>query len=549
MTDRISLNQLRTNSDYDLVSLYEDNVDEEEADSLYAHGSNNNEYYEPEQFNTKFGESHDSFSYFQLNCRGLSSNWDAFHDLICDLHGTNFSFDFIGISELFQCDKDPRISLSGYHNIITRCRMNSPRGGVGLFIKDNITYTVREDISLFIPHVLESLFIETTLPSGKHSIIGLIYRPNTEPLADLDIFSTSLFGILDIINNERKQCIIMGDMNINLLKFDTHSKTNDYLNNIFSHGFMPVITKPTRVTSVTASLIDHIYTNNIIHPGSSGIIINDVADHFGTFHISTNKRNVKLKNINKSRCFSEHNIHTFKDILEKTNFEHINQINDANAAYKEFMILYHEAFDKAFPLRNVTYKNKRIKREPWITTGIIKSSKTKSKLLAKKLKQPTDENIQTYKQYNNILTKTKKAMKKAYFQNALNENKYNIKKVWSILKIAISKQNNKSSFPLTFMINDAPISDRSHICESFNDYFSSIGIQTSKNVPKSDKSFSSYMPNQSRNSMYLEPIEPQTVLEATNKLKTKLSSGHDNISTKLIKETINQTLEPLTYNK
>ena len=259
------------------------------------------------------------------------------------------------------------------------------------------------------------------------------------------------------------------------------------------------------------------------------------------------KPNVKFKNINKSRCFSEHNIHTFKDILEKTNFEHINQINDANAAYKEFMILYHEAFDKAFPLRNVTYKNKRIKREPWITTGIIKSSKTKSKLLAKKLKQPTDENIQTYKQYNNILTKTKKAMKKAYFQNALNENKYNIKKVWSILKIAISKQSNKSSFPLTFMINDAPISDRSHICESFNDYFSSIGIQTSKNVPKSDKSFSSYMPNQSRNSMYLEPIEPQTVLEATNKLKTKLSSGHDNISTKLIKETINQTLEPLTH--
>ena len=94
---RISLNQLRTDSNYDLISLYEDNEDED-ADSPYAHGTQNCEYYEPEQFNTKFGELRDSISYFHLNCRVLSSNWDAFHELLCDLHGTKFSFDFIGIS-------------------------------------------------------------------------------------------------------------------------------------------------------------------------------------------------------------------------------------------------------------------------------------------------------------------------------------------------------------------------------------------------------------------------------------------------------------------
>ena len=49
------------------------------------------------------------------------------------------------------------------------------------------------------------------------------------------------------------------------------------------------------------------------------------------------------------------------------------------------------------------------------------------------------------------------------------------------------------------------------------------------------------MPNKLKNSMYLELIESQVVLEA------KLSSGHDNISTKLIKETINQTLQPITH--
>ena len=247
---------------------------------------------------------------------------------------------------------------------------------------------IRDDINIFIPHVFESVSIETTPLSGKHSIIGLIYRPNTKPLADLDIFATSLSEILDIINNEHKQSIIMGDMNINLLKYDTHSKTNDYLNNLFSHGFLPLITKPTRVTPVTASMIGHIYTNNILHPG-----------------------------------FSERNTSVFKDLLEETNFDPICQINDPNEAYTKFMKLYQEAFDKAFPLTDMTPKNKQIKKEPWITKGIIKSSKTKSKLLLKKTKKNNDENIRIYKLYNNILTKTKKAMKRTYFQNALNESK------------------------------------------------------------------------------------------------------------------------------
>ena len=165
--------------------------------------------------------------------------------------------------------------------------------------------------------------------------------------------------------------------------------------------------------------------------------------------------------------------------------------------------------------------------------------KTKSKLLLKKTKKPNDENIRIYKLYNNILTITKKAMKRTYFQNALNENKYNIEKMWSVLRTAtISKQNNKSSFPQTFLINDAPTNERSQICESFNEYFSNIGLKTSQNVNTSDKHFSHYMPNKLKNSMYLEPIESQVVLEAAIKLKAKLSSGHDNISTKLIKETI-----------
>ena len=78
-------------------------------------------------------------------------------------------------------------------------------------------------------------------------------------IADLDIYTTTMYDIMDIISKERNKCVIMGDMNIDLLKFESHRKTNAYLDNIFAHGFLPVIVKPTSICNSSATLIDHIY--------------------------------------------------------------------------------------------------------------------------------------------------------------------------------------------------------------------------------------------------------------------------------------------------
>ena len=100
------------------------------------------QYYEPDQFCTKV-QNVKAFSYFHLNCRGLSANWDAFRDLLIDLHGEHFSFDIIGISEIFKCDNDSRLNLTGFHDLIKHTRDDDSRGGVGLFIRDHIKYKIR----------------------------------------------------------------------------------------------------------------------------------------------------------------------------------------------------------------------------------------------------------------------------------------------------------------------------------------------------------------------------------------------------------------------
>ena len=234
---------------------------------------------------------------------GLSSNWESFTNLICELHSDTFMFNFIGISEIFRHSGDMRLNLPGYHNLISRSRDDGPRGGVGLFIQNHITFKIREDISVFIPHVFESVFVEVSTKSSKNEIIGVIYRPNTEPYADMDIFYSTLSEIMNLINKEQKHCTIMGDMNIDLLKFESHHKTEDYLEDIFCNGFLPVIVKPTRISASSATLIDHIYTNNITNPSHSGIIITDVADHFGVFHINNSKSSQIINSVYQKEMF------------------------------------------------------------------------------------------------------------------------------------------------------------------------------------------------------------------------------------------------------
>ena len=61
------------------------------------------------------------------------------------------------------------------------------------------------------------------------------------------------------IKEENKVSYLMGDFNIDLLKVNIHAKTNKFVNDVISQGFLPKITRPTRITPHSATLIDHIY--------------------------------------------------------------------------------------------------------------------------------------------------------------------------------------------------------------------------------------------------------------------------------------------------
>ena len=65
--------------------------------------------------------------------------------------------------------------------------------------------------------------------------------------------------------------LLLRDVNIDFLKYNKDAQTSEYLDMLFDLGFMLVITKATRVTDHTSSLIDHIYTNTPEKVITSGI--------------------------------------------------------------------------------------------------------------------------------------------------------------------------------------------------------------------------------------------------------------------------------------
>ena len=58
---------------------------------------------------------------------------------------------------------------------------------------------------------------------------------------------------------------LLGDVNLDINKFNRSTLAQNYLDGLISKGFFPIITQPSRVTDTFASIINHIITNDLSH--------------------------------------------------------------------------------------------------------------------------------------------------------------------------------------------------------------------------------------------------------------------------------------------
>ena len=101
-----------------------------------------------------------------------------------------------------------------------------------------------------------------------------------------DLFLKSLTKRL-IYQKKKKEVILLGDFNIDLIKSNSNANASEFLDVIYSSNLLPHITSPTQLTSRSHTLIDNIFSN-INEECTSGNIINTISDHLGQFLIIPN---------------------------------------------------------------------------------------------------------------------------------------------------------------------------------------------------------------------------------------------------------------------
>ena len=94
--------------------------------------------------------------------------------------------------------------------------------------------------------------------------------------------------------------------------------------------------------------------------------------------------------------------------------------------------------------------------------------------------------------------------------------------------------------------NNIVITDKKTVSNKFNDYFVDVGKKFAQQIPKSDPSFRSYLPEANRESIFLTPTDQQEIRNIKLNIRNS-APGHDGISSKVINPVIGILLPTLTY--
>ena len=82
---------------------------------------------------------------------------------------------------------------------------------------------------------------------------------------DLTEFNCNYLNkLLENISREQKSIFLLGDFNVNLLNYNEHNQTNEFLNSLASNSFIPLIFKPNKITSYSNTLIDKYFQTLLI---------------------------------------------------------------------------------------------------------------------------------------------------------------------------------------------------------------------------------------------------------------------------------------------
>lgn len=480
-----------------------------------------------------------SFSILHVNAQSLNNKICNFKTM---LHKLNHEFKVLAITESWLKDSDfctsSEFDTPNYSKISLERATGKSGGGICAYVHDTVTYKCRNDISKSTAF-MEALFLECVNTRAKNTIIGICYRP---PDGDQKKFSEEMSQIYTKLSKENKKILLVGDFNMDCLKCKINKNIEEFYQNFFEKGMVPVINKPTRVNLRSCTAIDNIFINHLF--GTQflpGIIKTDFSDHFPIF---LTMKDIEITKQNKTTRVRYHLItedrkQAFKYSLENYNWDLIKKQCDTNESYNEFLKVYQDFFNEHFPIREKKVKTKTL-LNPWFTKGFLKSSKIKQKLYNKLLKIPSEKNREAYTSYRNLFEKLKYKAKTQYYKSQLTKYQNNARKTWETIKEILGKNAlNSKKLPNMILIEGMTFFTEKEIATEFNNFFTNIGPNLAKKVKKARKKYVDYL-NKNNERLRYHPLNMEDLDIAIKTIKKHKSPGYDEVNGDIMLDSYNE---------
>lgn len=148
-----------------------------------------------------------------VNARSILSKMQDFQLLI-----RKIPVNFVALSEPWlNKDTEAQLQLLGY-NVVYNFREDRIGGGVAIMVKEGIKFWPL-DLEITPKHnTYEAIFIQVQQQKGTDLVIGVVYRPPSQPLQE---FNDDLAVLIQILS-KRKRRVLIGDFNTDLLKLNTN---------------------------------------------------------------------------------------------------------------------------------------------------------------------------------------------------------------------------------------------------------------------------------------------------------------------------------------
>ncbi len=116
--------------------------------------------------------------FISINVQSLNSKHTNLNDLVCELINRGVSIEVIALQEIWSISNPESLDIMGFHPLIFKQRVGMRGGGVGFYIKNNISWQIVEECSPFQNKIIESLTLSLTLSNNNKMLVSSVYRSN-----------------------------------------------------------------------------------------------------------------------------------------------------------------------------------------------------------------------------------------------------------------------------------------------------------------------------------------------------------------------------------